>query len=231
MVAYIVRRLFSATPTLFGVTVAVFMFVHLLPGDPARLMAGIQATEESVQLVRHALGLDKPLWVQYGIYLSNLLHGSLGLSNRDSVPVSTHIAQAFWPTLGLTIAAMLVAIAIGLTAGIVAAVSHGHPLDYSTTSLAMLGISLPSFVLALALIWIFGVELQWLPTGGTRVWRPWCCRLSRSAPGPPQRSRASLDPRCWRSSRRTTSVRPARRATVFGRWCCGTRCRTRSSPS
>jgi len=166
MVAYIVRRLFSATPTLFGVTVAVFMFVHLLPGDPARLMAGIQATEESVQLVRHALGLDKPLWVQYGIYLSNLLHGSLGLSNRDSVPVSTHIAQAFWPTLGLTIAAMLVAIAIGLTAGIVAAVSHGHPLDYSTTSLAMLGISLPSFVLALALIWIFGVELQWLPTGG-----------------------------------------------------------------
>jgi len=166
MFAYVLRRLLSATPTLFGVTVAVFMFVHLLPGDPAQLMAGIQATQETVQLMRHALGLDQPLWVQYGIYLGNLLHGTLGVSNRDSVPVSTHIIQAFGPTLALTLAAMLVAIAIGLTAGLIAAVSHGRVWDYSTTSLAMFGISLPSFVLALALIWTFGVQLRWFPTGG-----------------------------------------------------------------
>jgi glutathione transport system permease protein len=156
----------SATPTLLGVTFAVFMFVHVLPGDPARLMAGIQATEDSVQLVRRSLGLDKPLWVQYGIYLNDLLHGSLGASNRDAVSVSTHIAQAFGPTLFLTLAAMVVAIAMGLAAGIIAAVCHGRVLDFATTSLAMFGISLPSFVLALALIWIFGVDLRWFPTGG-----------------------------------------------------------------
>jgi glutathione transport system permease protein len=166
MISYVFRRLLSATPTLIGVTLAVFMFVHVLPGDPARLMAGIQATEESVQLVRRSLGLDKPLWVQYGIYFKDLIHGSLGISNRDAAAVSTHLAQAFGPTLFLTLAAMVVAIAIGLTAGIVAAVSHGRFLDLSTTSLAMFGISLPSFVLALALIWIFGVDLRWFPTGG-----------------------------------------------------------------
>ncbi len=163
---YILRRVLSATPTLLGVTLAVFMFVHVLPGDPARLMAGIEATEDSVQLVRRSLGLDKPLWVQYGIYLNNLIHGSLGASNRDAAPVSTHIMQAFGPTFFLTVAAMLVAIAIGLAAGMIAAVSHGRVLDFTTTSLAMFGISLPSFVLALALIWIFGVDLRWFPTGG-----------------------------------------------------------------
>ena len=166
MTSYIFRRLLSATPTLLGVTLAVFMFVHVLPGDPARLMAGIQATEESVQMVRQSLGLDKPLWVQYGIYFNDLIHGSLGISNRDAAAVSTHLAQAFGPTLFLTLAAMVVAIAIGLAAGIIAAVSHGRFLDLWTTSLAMFGISLPSFVLALALIWIFGVDLRWFPTGG-----------------------------------------------------------------
>ena len=166
MTSYIFRRLLSATPTLLGVTLAVFMFVHVLPGDPARLMAGIQATEEAVQLVRSSLGLDKPLWVQYGIYFNDLIHGSLGISNRDAAAVSTHLAQAFGPTLFLTLAAMVVAIAIGLAAGIIAAVSHGRFLDLWTTSLAMFGISLPSFVLALALIWIFGVDLRWFPTGG-----------------------------------------------------------------
>ena len=166
MTSYIFRRLLSATPTLLGVTLAVFMFVHVLPGDPARLMAGIQATEESVQMVRQSLGLDKPRWVQYGIYFNDLIHGSLGISNRDAAAVSTHLAQAFGPTLFLTLAAMVVAIAIGLAAGIIAAVSHGRFLDLWTTSLAMFGISLPSFVLALALIWIFGVDLRWFPTGG-----------------------------------------------------------------
>jgi glutathione transport system permease protein len=166
MVQYILRRLLSVTPTLLGVTVVVFMFVHVLPGDPARLMAGIQATEDSVELVRRSLALDKPLWVQYGIYFRDLMHGSLGVSNRDAVPVSLHVAQAFGPTLSLTLAAMLVAIAIGLAAGIVAAVAHGRMLDFSMTSLAMFGISLPSFVLALALIWVFGVDLRWFPTGG-----------------------------------------------------------------
>jgi len=143
MISYVFPRLLSATPTLLGVTLAVFMFVHVLPGDPARLMAGIQATEEAVQLVRSSLGLDKPLWVQYGIYFNDLIHGSLGISNRDAAAVSTHLAQAFGPTLFLTLAAMVVAIAIGLAAGIIAAVSHGRFLDVWTTSQAKFAISLP----------------------------------------------------------------------------------------
>lgn len=166
MLLFILRRVSSATPTILGVTIAAFMFVHVLPGDPARLMAGFDATPDSLQLVRQSLGLDKPLWVQYGMYLQGLVHGRLGASNRDSVAVSTHIAEAFGPTFLLTCGAMVVAIAIGLAAGIIAALTRGGTVDFATTSLAMLGISLPSFVLALALIWIFGVDLRWFPTGG-----------------------------------------------------------------
>jgi ABC-type dipeptide/oligopeptide/nickel transport system permease component len=168
VLTYAVRRLLAAIPTLFGVTVAVFMFVHLLPGDPARLMAGQDATPEAVALVRHALGLDKPLLVQYAIYLGGLVRGNLGVSNRDSVPVAVHVAQALGPTMRLTLAAMALAIALGLVAGILAAVRHNRPLDFITTSASMLGISLPSFVLGLALIWIFAVDLRWFPTGGDR---------------------------------------------------------------
>ncbi|MHB8730693.1 MAG: ABC transporter permease [bacterium] len=169
MPAYVIRRSFLATLTLLGVSVAVFMFVRVLPGDPARLMAGMEATEESVKLIRHFLGLDKPLWVQYGIYFAHLVKGDLGVSNRDAAPVGVHLVQAFVPTLLLTLAAMLVAVTIGLAAGITAAVNRGRVSDFATTSLAMVGISLPSFVLALALIWIFGVDLRWLPTGGDQT--------------------------------------------------------------
>jgi glutathione transport system permease protein len=169
MPAYVVRRSLLATLTLLGVSVAVFMFVRVLPGDPARLMAGMEATEESVKLVRHFLGLDKPLWIQYGIYLAHLVQGDLGVSNRDAAPVGVHLMQAFIPTLLLTLAAMLVAVSMGLAAGIMASVNRGRVSDFATTSLAMVGISLPSFVLALALIWIFGVDLRWLPTGGDQT--------------------------------------------------------------
>lgn len=152
--------------TLFGVTVAVFLFVHALPGDPARLMAGLQADRAAIEAVRKALGLDKPLWVQYSIYIGHLLHGNMGVSNQDGAPVALHVAQAFGPTLRLTIASMIVAVIMGLVAGIVAAVNHNRFFDYATTSLAMFGISLPAFVLGLALIWIFAVDLRWFPTGG-----------------------------------------------------------------
>jgi glutathione transport system permease protein len=166
MLPYVIRRSFFATLTLLGVSVAVFMFVRVLPGDPARLMAGMEATEDSVKLIRHSLGLDKSLWVQYEIYFTDLMRGNLGVSNRDVAPVRIHLVQAFVPTLLLTLAAMAVAITIGLAAGITAAVNRGKVTDIATTSLAMFGISLPSFVLALVFIWIFSVDLRWLPTGG-----------------------------------------------------------------
>jgi len=166
MTSYVVRRLVLMLPTLFGVTVVVFTFIHLLPGDPAALMAGSDATGEAVSLMRHELGLDKPLWTQYGIYVGDLVRGDLGASLRDHAPVSAHIGQAFGPTFVLTVCAMAVAVALGLAIGVVAAVYHNEFPDYAGTSLAMFGISLPSFVLGLALIWIFAVDLRWFPTGG-----------------------------------------------------------------
>jgi glutathione transport system permease protein len=168
MTRYVVRRLLLMVPTLFGVTVVIFTFIHLLPGDPAALMAGNDATGEAIGIMRHQLGLDQPLWVQYGMYLSTLLRGDLGRSLRDHAPVSAHVRQAFGPTFVLTVSAMVVAVAVGLVIGVLAAVNRNRFPDYAGTSLAMLGISLPSFVLGLALIWIFAVELRWFPTGGFR---------------------------------------------------------------
>jgi len=129
-------------------------------------MAGSQANGATIAAIDRALGLDKPLPVQYGIYIVHLLHGNMGVSNRDQAPVALHIAAAFGPTLWLTLASMIVAILVGLVAGVVASVHHNRFLDYTTTSAAMFGISLPSFVLGLALIWIFAVDLRWFPTGG-----------------------------------------------------------------
>ena len=166
MRAYLVYRIISAIPTILGVTIVVFMFVRLIPGDPARLMAGLGATEDSVQLVRHALGLDKPLWTQYVIYMKGVLRGDLGTSNRDATPVSEHLIQAFTPTVELTVAAIAVAMLVGLTLGIVAAGAHNTLWDVALTSGAILGISLPSFVLAFILIWAFAVTLRMFPTGG-----------------------------------------------------------------
>ncbi|HLW49105.1 MAG TPA: ABC transporter permease [bacterium] len=166
MRGYLAYRVMSAIPTVLGVTIFVFMFVHLLPGDPARLMAGLGATDDSVQLVRHSLGLDKPLWTQYSIYIRGVLQGDLGISNRDATAVSVHLAQAFIPTAELTVAGIAVAMLVGLTAGIVAANAHNTPWDVALTSGAMLGISLPSFVLAFILIWVFAVTLRMFPTGG-----------------------------------------------------------------
>ena len=166
MRGFLTYRIASAIPTILGVTVAVFMFVRLLPGDPARLMAGFDATEDSILLVRHGLGLDKPLWTQYGIYIQGLVRGDLGVSNRDATAVSAHVAQAFIPTAELTVAAIAVAMLVGLSAGIVAASAHNTPLDVALTSGAILGISLPSFVLAFILIWVFAVTLRLFPTGG-----------------------------------------------------------------
>ena len=163
---YAARRVLLILPTVFGVSVIVFMFIHLLPGDPAQLMAGADANGEAVRAMRHALGLDQPLWIQYGLYVKGLVRGELGTSIRDHAPVSLYLGQAFVPTLLLTVSAITVSVVAGIVLGVTAA-THQHRFpDYAGTSLAMLGISLPSFVLGLGLIWFFAVDLRWLPTGG-----------------------------------------------------------------
>ncbi|MHB8730682.1 MAG: ABC transporter permease [bacterium] len=168
MSRYLFRRLAAIVVVLAGTTFLTFMFVHLLPGDPARLMAGYEAGQMAIALVRHELGLDRPLMVQYWIYLQHLLHGSLGISSTDGSSVAADIRQAFGPTLNLTVVAMGFALVVGLSSGIFAALEHQDFVGLLLTSMSVFGISVPWFVLGLVLIWIFGVDLRLVPTGGNQ---------------------------------------------------------------
>lgn len=171
MLSYFVKRLLGLAPTLAIVAVLVFLFVHMLPGDPARLAAGQDADEQTVALVRSELGLDKPLPQQFATYFGQMLHGDLGRSIRTHRPVSTEISERFIPTLLLTLASMVWAVASGLAIGIASAVSRNGWPDRLGMTLAVSGISFPPFALGMLLMQIFAVELGWLPTVGADSWR------------------------------------------------------------
>ena len=171
MFNYFLKRLGGLVPTLAIVSVLVFMFVHMLPGDPARLAAGNDADEQTVALVRAELGLDKPLPQQFVTYFGNILHGDLGRSIRTRRPVATEISERFLPTLLLTVASMVWAVAFGLVIGIASAVWRNRFPDRVGMTLAVSGISFPPFALGMLLMQIFAVELGWLPTVGADTWR------------------------------------------------------------
>ncbi|KAB0872003.1 glutathione ABC transporter permease GsiC [Cronobacter muytjensii] len=171
MFSYIVKRLLGLIPTLLIVAVLVFLFVHLLPGDPARLVAGPEADAEVINLVRHQLGLDQPLWQQFWHYISNVVRGDFGTSLVSRRPVSEEIASRFMPTFWLTLASMSWAMLFGLAAGIVAAVWRNRWPDRLSMTLAVSGISFPAFALGMLLMHIFSVQLGWLPTVGAESWR------------------------------------------------------------
>lgn len=166
MFAYIVKRLLGTVPTLLLVAVAVFLFVHVLPGDPARLAAGQDADEATVALVRHQLGLDLPLPQQFVRYFDHMLHGDLGASLRTKRPVSREIADRFMPTFLLTLSSMVWSVVFGLVVGIVSAVWRNRIPDRIGMTVAVSGISFPAFALGMVLIQIFSVQLGWLPTIG-----------------------------------------------------------------
>lgn len=163
--SYIVKRFLTIVPVLFGISVLVFGFVHLIPGDPALAMLGERATPESVARVRETLGLDKPLYEQYLIYLEKVVHGDLGTSILRGDPVSRDILRRFPATVELTVAAMLIALLVGLPFGIVSATRRNSFIDNASRLVALTGVSMPVFWLGLMLAWFFGVELGWLPTG------------------------------------------------------------------
>lgn len=171
MLTFFLKRLLGLLPTLAIVAVLVFLFVHMLPGDPARLAAGQDADEQTVALVRAELGLDRPLPVQFGRYFLNMATGDFGTSIRTRRPVSTEIGERFMPTLLLTLTSMAWAVAFGLVIGVVSAVYRNEWPDRLGMTLAVSGISFPAFALGMMFMQIFSVELGWLPTVGAGSWK------------------------------------------------------------
>ncbi|MCV2348830.1 glutathione ABC transporter permease GsiC [Paucibacter sp. Y2R2-4] len=171
MFQYLLKRLAGLLPTLLIVAVFVFFFVHLLPGDPARLAAGAEADPETVELVRRDLGLDKPMLEQFTRFVGGALRGDFGHSIRTKRPVIDEIADRFPFTLKLTLAAMGWSVLFGLVIGVVAAVKRNRWQDRLGMTLAVSGISFPSFALGLLLMMVFAVGLGWLPTVGADSWR------------------------------------------------------------
>jgi glutathione transport system permease protein len=171
MASYFLKRLLGLLPTLAIVAVLVFLFVHMLPGDPARLAAGPDADPQTVQLVRQDLGLDKPLPRQFVDFFVRMAHWDFGRSLRTKRPVSTEIAERFMPTLLLTLASMAWSVLLGMAIGIASAVFRNGWPDRLGMTLAVSGISFPAFALGMLLMEIFSVYLGWLPTVGADSWR------------------------------------------------------------
>ena len=166
MLRYCIRRVLLAVPVLLGVATLVFSLIHLVPGDPAQAMMGDGASPQDVAELRVSLGLDKPLLTQYATFLRRGLGGDLGKSFRTGQPVTTMIAERVPATAELAVAAMLVAIAIAIPLGVVAAVWRGTAIDYGAMTFALAGVSIPNFWLGPLLAIVFAVELGWLPVSG-----------------------------------------------------------------
>src|SRR5215471_14619043 len=167
MLTYITQRLFQAIPVLIGISILSFLMLHLIPGDPVQIFAGDKPlTPERAAELRHQYGLDRPLVVQYLDYASHAVRGDLGVGLRSQRPVLDSILEALPSTAQLTAAALALAAVLGITLGVLAAVSHGSWLDTAVMAVAMLGISTPVFYSSLLLILLFSFTLAWLPATG-----------------------------------------------------------------
>ncbi|OGR12782.1 MAG: glutathione ABC transporter permease GsiC [Desulfobacula sp. GWF2_41_7] len=166
MIKYFLKRLISILPVLFVVSILAFAFVHLLPGDPARMMAGTDADEATVEMLRKEMGMDRPLPIQYLTYMKNMATGDLGKSLRTKLPVYDEIMLRYWPTMYLAITGMAWSVVIGVLFGAAAAVYNGRWQDYTAMLLSVSGISVPQFWLGLLAIQLFAVHLGWLPVAG-----------------------------------------------------------------
>ena len=163
MARYLARRALALVPTLFGVSLVVFLFLRLIPGDPATAFLREGASSDQVAAFNERLGLNRPLPEQYAIYMGKVLRGDLGTGLHSGLPVTDEIGRKFPATAELGLAAMLIASSLGVIIGVVAAVRRATVLDYGTTTLALVGVSMPIFWLGLMLIYLFAVNLHWLP--------------------------------------------------------------------
>jgi len=164
---YLLRRLVLTVPVLLGVATLVFALIHLVPGDPAQSMLGESASPKEIETLRKSLGLDRPLVTQYRAFLAGVARGNLGTSFRFGTPVTEEIRKRLPDTALLAVAAMTVAIVVAIPLGIVAAVFRGRFLDHAAMTLALAGISMPSFWLGPLLAILFAVRLGWLPVSGS----------------------------------------------------------------
>lgn len=171
MTNYVIKRLLLAVPVLFGVVILVFFMVRLTPGDPAVIMAGEQASEAEIELIRVQLKLDQPLHIQLGLFLENLIQGDLGRSTRSRAPVTSEIMTRFPNTLILMLTAMAIATLVGVTTGVISAVKQYSFFDAAAMFVALIGISMPVFWLGLLLMLYFSVNLGLLPAAGSGTWK------------------------------------------------------------
>jgi peptide/nickel transport system permease protein len=165
MINFAARRLVQAIPVIFLASIGVFLLLHLLPGDPAQLMAGSDAPPASIEFVRHDMGLDQPLPVQYVVWLGHIAHGDLGKSVFSKLPVSQLIGQRAPATVELAIAGELITILLALPLGVVAAVKQRSAADWVISSATSIGLAIPNFWLGILLTLLFAVGLGWLPPG------------------------------------------------------------------
>jgi ABC-type dipeptide/oligopeptide/nickel transport system permease component len=166
MIRYISIRLLFALPALWLILTMVFLLAHIVPGDPVAQMLGEGARAEDLTQLRHALGLDLPLPVQYGRYLTGVVHGNLGESFRFQQPVLKVVAEHYPATLELAVVALLICALIGIPAGVLAAHKRGERTDHAVAVLTLFGLSVPNFALGPVLILLFSVVLGWLPVSG-----------------------------------------------------------------
>ncbi|WP_274629376.1 ABC transporter permease [Arvimicrobium flavum] len=171
MATFLARRLLQVIPVIIGVSIAVFLMLHLIPGDPARLVAGMDATAEDLENVRRALGLDQPLPVQYVNFVGRALLGDFGESFRTGRAVLDEIGFRYWNTMLLGFCAIVFGTLLGVFTGVVTAVYRNSWIDSSVLAVSLLGISIPPFFLGLVLMLVFSVWLGWLPLTGMEGWQ------------------------------------------------------------
>lgn len=166
MIRHILRRLLLAIPTLFAVVTIIFLVVRVVPGDAARAVLGDYASEETIQAYREQMGLNDPLWVQYKDYIFGLLRGDLGDSLITRKPAWDQIQGVLPHTIELSIAAILIALAVGIPMGVVSAMKRNTTVDYVTRVVSLAGLSAPAFYIGLLLMYFFAAKLQWFPAIG-----------------------------------------------------------------
>ncbi|MDB4444608.1 ABC transporter permease [bacterium] len=170
MTSFILRRLLYMVPVIIGVSVAVFMMIHLIPGDPAKIVAGLEATQEDIDSVRQALGLNEPIYVQYFKFVGRAVVGDFGTSFRTGRAVIDEIGARYANTLLLGVTAILIAVILGTITGIISAVKKYSIFDNLSLLVSLVGVSMPTFFSGLVLMLLFSVYLGWLPLAGKESW-------------------------------------------------------------